>query len=469
MNGYDLIVVGAGPGGYVAAIRGAQLGKKVAIVEKDKIGGTCLNRGCIPTKALLHSGNTFASLGKLGILGLGCDNPTYDMERIYARKSEVVSTLTSGVEGLLNANQVDILRGTAQITGNQTVSVKGADAVAEYSAGDILVATGSFPARPPIPGLTLPGVVTSDELLEGEPVDYRSLVIIGGGVIGIELATFYAALGCKVTVIEALGRLLSNMDKEFGQSQASMLKKRGVTISCSSTVNSLEQGGEGLVVNYVRNQKPEQVTAQGVLVSIGRKPNTGGLFAEGLEPEMDRGFLTVDPDTYRTSIPHVYAIGDVIGGVQLAHKASAEGQAAVGRLYGAAPAVDPKYVPSCVFTEPEIASVGLTAEDAKAKGIAVKTGKYLMSGNGKSIIDLQERGFIKVVVDADTDKLLGIHMMCGRASDLISEYTMAVANGLTRRELLKGMRPHPSYCEGLTEALEAVEGESIHSMPVRKK
>lgn len=468
MNNYDLIVIGAGPGGYVAAIRGAQLGKKVAIIEKDKIGGTCLNRGCIPTKALLHSGNTYASLAKLGALGLGCENPTYNMEQIHARKREVVNTLTTGVGGLLDANKVDVIHGTAQIAGSHSVTVCAEGAETEYTAEDILVAAGSFPARPPIPGLDLPGVVTSDELLEGEPVDYKSLIIIGGGVIGVELATFYASLGCKVTIVEALGRLLANMDKEFGQSQAAMLKKRRVTICCNSMVKCIEQSGEGLVVHYTRKEKEEQATAQGVLVSIGRKPNTSGLFAEGLTPELNRGFLVVDPDTYQTSIPHVYAIGDVIGGIQLAHKASAEGQAAVSRLYGKTPSVTLQYVPSCVFTEPEIASVGMTAEEAKAKQIAVKTGKYLMSGNGKSIIDQQERGFIKVVVDAETDKLLGIQMMCGRASDLISEYTMAIANGMTRGELLKGMRPHPSYCEGLTEALEAVEGESIHSMPVRK-
>jgi dihydrolipoamide dehydrogenase len=469
MSNYDLIVIGAGPGGYVAAIRGAQLGKKVAIIEKNKIGGTCLNRGCIPTKALLHAGNAYASLAQLGTLGIGCENPTYDMEKIHARKREVVSQLTSGVEGLLEANKVDIIRGTARITGSQQVTVSTEDGEGAYTAEDILVAAGSFPARPPIPGLELPGVVTSDELLEGEPVDYKSLVIIGGGVIGIELATFYASLGCKVTIVEALGRLLANMDKEFGQSQAMLLKKRGVTVYCNSMVNSIVQGGEGLTVNFTRKEKEEQVTAQGVLVSIGRRPDTANLFAEGLAPEMNRGFLVVNPDTYQTSLPHVYAIGDAIGGIQLAHKASAEGQAAVSRLYGENPAVDPRYVPSCVYTEPEIASAGITAEEAKEQGIPVKTGKYLMSGNGKSIIDLQERGFIKVVVDAESDKLLGIQMMCGRASDLVSEYTMAIANGMTRRDLLRGMRPHPSYCEGLTEALEAAEGESIHSMPAAKR
>ena len=463
MSVYQLIVLGAGPGGYVTAIRAAQLGRKVAIVEKDKIGGTCLNRGCIPTKALLHSANTYAGRNQFETLGLSYADIRYDMGKIHARKAQVVETLISGVSGLLKANKIDVLSGAAQITAPGKVVVDGK----EYTCEDIVIATGSYPARPPIPGLDLPGVVTSNEVLEGEPVDYKSLIIIGGGVIGVELASFYAALGCKVTIVEALDRLLSTLDKEFGQSIAMLLKKRGVQVFCSSMVSSIEQTPDGLVCNLTRKEQQEQVTAEGILVSNGRRPNTEGLFAEGCKPEMNRGFITVDKN-YQSTIPHIYAIGDVIGGVQLAHKAEAEGQAVAAIICGDEPHCDPSLVPSCIYTEPEIASVGITADEAKAKGIAVKTGKYLMSGNGKSIIDLQERGFIKVVADAETDRLLGIQMMCGRATDLISEFTMAIANGMTRAQLLKGMRPHPTYCEGITEALEAVDGMSIHSAPARK-
>lgn len=464
MSDYELIVIGAGPGGYVAAIRAAQLGFKTAIVEKDKVGGTCLNRGCIPTKVLLHSANTYAERGQFEALGLSVDGMSYDMEKIHERKSQVVQTLTSGVEGLLKANKVEILYGAGKVTAPHVVTVEDKT----YTAEHILIATGSFPARPPIPGLDLPGVVTSDEVLEGPVMDYRSLIIIGGGVIGVELASFYAALGCQVTIVEALDRLLANLDKEFGQSLAALLKKRGVQIFCSSMVSEIEQSENGLTCKFTRKGQEQSVTAEGVLVSIGRRPNTAGLFAEECTPQMERGFLVVDK-TYQTTIPGIYAIGDAIGGVQLAHKAEAEGQAVVEMLRGNQPETDPAFVPSCIYTQPEIASVGITAEEAKTAGIEVKTGKYLMSGNGKSIIDMQERGFVKVVVDAQTDKLLGIQMMCGRATDLISEYTMAIANGLTREQLLKGMRPHPTYCEGITEALEAVEGKSIHSAPVKKK
>jgi dihydrolipoamide dehydrogenase len=312
----------------------------------------------------------------------------------------------------------------------------------EYTCEDIVIATGSYPARPPIPGLDLPGVVTSNEVLEGESVDYKSLIIIGGGVIGVELASFYAALGCKVTIVEALDRLLSTLDKEFGQSIAMLLKKRGVQVFCSSMVSSIEQTHDGLVCNFTRKEQQEQVVAEGILVSIGRRPNTEGLFAENCTPELNRGFVVVD-ENYQSTIPHIYAIGDVIGGVQLAHKAEAEGQAVAAIICGEEPHCDPSLVPSCIYTEPEIASVGITADEAKAKGIAVKTGKYLMSGNGKSIIDLQERGFIKVVADAETDRLLGIQMMCGRATDLISESQMAIANGMTRRSSLRGCGPIP--------------------------
>ena len=463
MKQYNLIIIGAGPGGYVAAIRAAQLGMKTAIIEKCKVGGTCLNRGCIPTKALLHSANTYAETKRFEELGLAADNVCYNMDKIHERKAQVVDTLVNGVEGLLKANKIDLISGIGKIIGPHRVEVEGKELSAEY----ILVATGSYPARPPIPGLDLPGVVTSDEVLEGEPKDYKSLIIIGGGVIGVELASFYSALGCQVTIVEAMDRLLSNLDKEFGQSLSMLLKKKGVQVHCSSKVSSIEKTEEGLVCNFTRKEKEQSVTAEAVLVSIGRRPCTDGLFADECVPEMNRGFLIVD-EKYQTSMESVYAIGDVIGGIQLAHKAEAEGQAVVEMICGNTPEIDTAYIPSCIYTEPEIATVGLTATEAKEKGIAAKTGKYLMNGNGKSIIDMQERGFIKVVVEEETDKILGIQMMCGRATDLISEYTMAIANGLTRAQLLKGLRPHPSYCEGITEALEAVEGKSIHSAPVRR-
>lgn len=463
MNQYQLIIIGGGPGGYVSAIRAAQMGLKTALVERRQLGGTCLNRGCIPTKALLHSASAYAECAHFDQLGLAVSGLSYDMEKIHARKTQVVETLRGGVEQLLKANKVDVLSGTGTINAPGVVSVDGT----EYTADRILIATGSVPSRPPIPGLGLEGIVTSDEILEGPVHDYHSLVIIGGGFIGVEMASIYSNLGCSVTIIEAMDRILPTMDREIAQNLNMILKKRGVQIFCSASVEEIEEVEGGLSCRFTCKEKSQNVTAEGVLVSIGRRPNTVSLFTPEMVPEMDRGFIKVN-DQYASSIEGIYAVGDVIGGIQLAHKAEAEGLAAVEMMCGHTPSTNPHVVPSCIYTNPEIASVGISADDAKRDGRAVKSAKYLMSGNSRSIIDLQERGFIKVVFDAETDALLGVQMMCARATDLISEFTGAILNGTTRAQMLRGMRPHPAFCEGITEALEALEGKSIHSAPVRK-
>ncbi len=463
MNQYQLLIIGGGPGGYVAAIRAAQLGLKTALVERRKLGGTCLNRGCIPTKAMLHSTSAYAECAHFEQLGLSVTGLTYDMEKIHARKDHVVETLVSGVAQLLKANNVDVIAGTATITALGTVSVDGT----RYTADRILVAAGSVPSRPPIPGLELEGVVTSDEMLEGPVHDYHSLVIIGGGVIGVEMASIYSNLGCTVTIIEAMDRIVPTLDREIAQNLTMILKKRGVQIFCSARVEKIEKEEGGLSCHFTSKESNQSVTAEGVLVSIGRRPNTADLFSPEMIPEMEKGFIKVN-DRFACSIEGIYAVGDVIGGVQLAHKAEAEGLAAIEMMCGHAPATDPRLVPSCIYTNPEIASVGITPDEAKWEGLAVKSAKYLMSGNGKSIIDMQERGFIRVVFDENTDQLLGVQMMCAHATDLISEFTGAILNGITHSQLLRGMRPHPTFSEGITEALEAVEGKSIHSAPIRK-
>jgi len=463
MNNYQLIVIGSGPGGYVSAIRGAQMGLKTAIVENNKVGGTCLNRGCMPTKALLHSAMAYQECSHFEKLGLSVTDLSYDMNKIHDRKADVVSDLRSGVEQLLEANKIDMLNGTGTITKANTVVVDGT----EYTADNILVATGSVPSRPPIPGLTLDGVVTSDEVLEGPVIDYKSIVIIGGGVIGVEMASIYSALGCEVTIIEAMDRLIPLMDKDIAKNLAMILKKRGVKIFTSARVEKIEEADNGLNCVFSYKDASKCINAQGVLVSIGRRPNTADLFPDGMSPEMERGFIKVD-ENYKSSMDGVYAIGDVIGGVQLAHKAEAEGLAAVELMCGHKPSTDPSLVPSCIYTNPEISSVGINEYEAKKEGRSVKTAKYMMNSNGKSMIDLQERGFIKVVFDAETDALLGVQMMCARATDMISEFTGAILNGTTYAQMIKGMRPHPSFSEGITEVLEAVEGKSIHSAPARK-
>lgn len=463
---YDLIVVGAGPGGYVAAIRAARSGLHTALVEKAEVGGTCLNRGCIPTKTLIHSSHLYRELGMCGELGISAGKCSYDIKKMYQRKNEVTQQLRSGVEFLLQANGIDVINGTAVISGSHTVTVRG-ETAEELTAAHILIATGSVPSIPPIEGIDLPGVITSDRLLDQDGTDYQSLVIIGGGVIGVEFATVFNALGCRVTVIEAMDRLLPGMDKEISQNLSMILKKRGITVCTSSSVVKLEQGTNGLICYFNQKGKEQQAVAEAVLVSTGRRANVEGLFADGTEVRTGRG-IVVD-EHFATSLPDVYAIGDVIdGGIQLAHVASAQACSVIDHICGKASDINLSVVPSCIYTDPEIAVVGIDAAMAKERGIGVKTGKFSMSGNGKSIIENQDRGFIKLVFDAESEVLLGAQLMCARATDLISELSTAIVNQLTVTQLAAVIRPHPTFTEGVTEAVEDVHGLAVHIAPKRK-
>ena len=457
MFDFDLIVIGAGPGGYEAALHAAKLGLKTAVVEKRDVGGTCLNRGCIPTKALLHASGVYEEAKSGSALGVAAENLSYDLSAMFAYKQQVVEKLRAGVEGLFKSAKVTLLRGAGTLTGPNTVQVVGANE-GVYTAQNILLATGSVPARPPIPGLDLPGVMTSDELLNGEGGAFSSLVIIGGGVIGMEFATFYSDLGVSVTVVEGLDRLLPNMDRELGQNLAMIMKKRGVQIFTGAMVKNLETTDAGLQVNFETRGQLQSVTGEKVLCAIGRSPYTAGLFGEGVNVEMDRRRIHVN-ERFETSIPGVYAIGDVSSPVQLAHVATAQGIYAVNEIAGRKNEIDLSLVPGCVYTRPEIAAVGLTEADAKAQNIPVKTAKALMSANGRTVILNGDRGFMKLVAHAETRKLLGAQLMCTNASDMISQLSEAIAGGLTPADLLKAMRPHPTFEEALTGALEELESK----------
>ena len=459
MNDYQLIVIGAGPGGYTAALRAAKLGLKTAVVENREAGGTCLNRGCVPTKTLLHSSEVYHSAKNGAAIGIHTEDIRPDIGEIFAYKRHISQTLSSGVESLLKGAKVPLFHGTAQITAPHTVEVTDAEGGKNtYTADSILVATGSVPARPPIPGLDLPGVMTSDELLEGADHLYRSIIIIGGGVIGMEFATFYNDLGVAVTVVEGLDRLLPNMDRELGQNLAMIMKKRGVQVFTGAMVKDLEAVEGGLQVNFETKGKLQSVTGEKVLCAIGRSPYTAGLFAEGMAPEMDRRRIKVN-ERFETSLPGVYAIGDVSSPVQLAHVATAQGIYAVDEIAGKGNEMDLSLVPGCVYVRPEIAAVGLTEADAKAKEIPVKTAKALMSANGRTVILNGDRGFMKLVAHAETRKLLGAQLMCANASDMISQLSEAIANGSTPADLLRAMRPHPTFEEALTAALEELEAK----------
>ena len=462
---YDLVVIGGGPGGYVAAIRASQLGMKTALVEKRELGGTCLNRGCIPTKTLMHAANQYRESADWADLGLQLEGRQYDFAGLHQRKNAVIGQLRDGIAQLLKANKVDIYQAAGQIVDGNTV-IAGEETL---TAGHILIAAGSVPAVPPISGADLPGVVTSDGLLEQQGVDCQRLLIIGGGVIGVEMASIYNALGKQVTIVEAAERILPPMDREISQNLSMILKKRGVEIYTGAMVSAIQKTDNGLQCCFTYKKEEKTAEADVVLISVGRRPCTAGLFAEGFAvAQIERGFVEVD-EQFRTSVPTISAIGDVIGRIQLAHAAEAQGIAAVEYMHGLKQvSVNYELVPSCVYTTPEIASVGMTADEAKKAGRDVITGKYIMNGNAKTIIEQQERGFMKVVFDKETDVLLGAQLMCARATDLISELVTAVSLGLTREQLARTMRPHPTFCEGITEAVEGAGGHSIHTMPSRR-
>lgn len=456
MSDYQLIVIGAGPGGYTAALQAAKRGLRTAVVERREVGGTCLNRGCIPTKTLLHASQVYFDAKHSAPIGVHVGEISVDLGEMFAYKRKVSAQLREGIETLLAKAKVDVLAGTAVISAPGTVVVTGTDGESTtYTADHILAGTGSVPLCPPIPGLDLPGVLTSDQLLEGTDALYDSIVIMGGGVIGVEFATFYNNLGCQVTLVEGASRLLPIMDKELGQNLGQLLKKRGVEVLTSAMVQRVEQGENGLVVTVEQKGKEKQVAGQVVLCAIGRVPAWEGLFVPELTPEQVGKRLKVD-ETYQTSIPTVYAIGDLSAEIPLAHVASAQAVACVNLLCGEDAQTDLNVVPSCIYSSPEIAVVGLTEAEAKEQGIDAVTGKCIMFRNARTMIEDPGRCFMKLVADKESHEILGAQLMCQHASDMISQISEAMVNHLTAEQMLRTMRPHPSFEEAMLEALEAL-------------
>lgn len=466
MAEYDLLVIGSGPGGYVAAIRGAQKGLKTAVVEKGHIGGCCLNVGCVPTKSLMHSAHLFRELRHGDRLGISAGDISIDIGKLYENKNATVKTLREGIEQLLKANKIDIYRGVAKITGEGTVSVDGAEPYA-LSAKNILIAIGGRPQRLPENLMQAGGVFTSDDILAEAPVDLKRVVIIGAGVIALEFASFYCDLGCEVTVV-ARSTVLRKMDREISQSITMVMKDRGVRFESGASVKAIEKIGDSLKCTFVQKDEDLVIECDGVIAAMGRTTGVDGLFS-GMEPvETDESGAIIIDEHCRTGAPGVYAIGDCTSGsVQLAHAASAQGMNAVSHMIGEDEPMCIGAIPSCMYTDPEVAVVGLSAREAKTRGIPTKTGKYIMSVNSKSVLSYQDRGFIKVVFNAETDELIGAQLMCARATDMVGELTTAIANKLTPHELSKVVRPHPTFVEGVSEAVEDVENLAIHMMPKR--
>lgn len=460
MAKHDLIVIGSGPGGYVAAIRAAQLGFDVACVEKEAaLGGTCLRIGCIPSKALLESSEKFLETqGALAEHGIDVSSASLNLANMHKRKDKVVKMLTTGVAGLFKKNGVTRYEGTASFTGSLTLTVSGKDGETELEAERILIATGSSSVT--LPGIDIDGerVGTSTDALAYAQVP-EHLVVIGAGYIGLELGSVWRRLGAKVTVVEYLDRILPGMDAEIAQEALKTFKKQGLEFKLGAKVTSAKAQGDGAVVE-IEGQEP--LSADRVLVAVGRKPNTDGLNVGAIGLELDkRGFVPVDSH-FKTKVPGVYAIGDVIGGAMLAHKAEEEGIACVELIATGTGHVNYGAIPGVAYTEPEIASVGKTEEQLKDEGVAYKKGTFPFTANGRARALGHTDGKVKVLADAATDRLLGVHIIGSRAGDLIAEAVAAIEFGASAEDVARTSHAHPTLAEAFKEAALAVEGRAIH-------
>src|SRR2546429_5699113 len=452
---FDVVVIGGGAGGYVAALRAGQLGGRTAIVEKDRMGGTCLVRGCIPTKALLQSSELYTMARDGAAFGLVADNVGFDWSAAQKRKGSVVDQLVKGVEGLLKAGGVTSFKGGARLATKGVVEVAGD----RLQAKDIVIATGSAVARIPLPGAEL--TIDSHQMLELKAVP-RGVAVIGGGVVGMEFAAMFAALGSKVTVLEMLPQVLAMVDSDLVGVYTKHLAGLGGEIHTNSKVSRVVKQNGGLQVQFSTGGEGGALDADQVLLAVGRVPFTQGLDADKAGVKLDRGRVVVDEHLH-TDADGIWAVGDVIGGIMLAHVASYEGVCAVENIAGHGNRV-PDYhaAPNCIYTDPEIAHVGLGEKEAKEKGIAVKVGRFPFAASGRALTLGQSEGYVKVLADAESGSLLGAHIIGPRATDLIAEATLAVQNGLTMEQLDRTIHAHPTLPESLMEAALAAQGRAIH-------
>ena len=454
-------VIGGGPGGYVAAIRAAQLGAKVTLVEKGPIGGTCLNVGCIPTKVLLHTADVFSEIGHAKDLGISVAGASVDWNALMKRKDAAVQTLTGGVATLLRSSGVRVLAGEASFVSPEEIVVKSANGGEERIGHDAaIIATGSGAFVPPVPGFDLPGVITSTEALS-LPAIPKSMVLVGGGVIGVEFASAYASFGTSLTIVEMLPEILPNIDEEITGILKATLLQRGVRIHTSSKVTGVRRADAGLVVAVETPDGSMEIEAECVLVCVGRKPNTSGLALDRAGVSVERGRIVTD-GCMRTSQARIYAVGDCTSPIMLAHVASREGVVAAENIMGHDVVMDYRTTPSAIYTSPEVASVGLTERQAREKGISVRIGRFPLAANGKSMIVNDVAGIVKYVIDERYDEILGLHIIGPRATELIVEGALAIRLEATVDEIATTIHAHPTIGEALSEAVLASRNEAIH-------
>lgn len=469
---YDVVILGGGTGGYVAAIRAAQLGLKTAVVEKEKLGGTCLHKGCIPSKALLRSAEVYRTAREADQFGVETAGVSLNFEKVQQRKQAVVDKLAAGVNHLMKKGKIDVYTGYGRILGPSIFSPLPGTISVERGNGEendmlipkqVIIATGSRPRM--LPGLEADGksVLTSDEALQMEELP-QSIIIVGGGVIGIEWASMLHDFGVKVTVIEYADRILPTEDLEISKEMESLLKKKGIQFITGAKVlpDTMKKTSDDISIQAEKGGETVTYSAEKMLVSIGRQANIEGIGLENTDIVTENGMISVN-ESCQTKESHIYAIGDVIGGLQLAHVASHEGIIAVEHFAGLNPhPLDPTLVPKCIYSSPEAASVGLTEDEAKANGHNVKIGKFPFMAIGKALVYGESDGFVKIVADRDTDDILGVHMIGPHVTDMISEAGLAKVLDATPWEIGQTIHPHPTLSEAIGEAALAADGKAIH-------
>lgn len=456
---YDVIVLGGGPGGYVAAIKSSQKGLKTALVEKSFIGGTCLNIGCIPTKALLSSAEAWASIRTMRDFGISIEGASFDFSKIMNRKDRVVKQLRGGVEFLMKKNAIDVYNGTGKLTGTNSITVNDEELTSDY----IILATGSEPSKPPIPGLNGINVATSNEMLKLEKLP-ESMIVIGGGAIGIEFAYLCNTLGTKVTLLEGLEHILPQEDEQIAAELTASLKKKGIDVIANAMVKEISDVPEGKAVTFSIKGEPDNNfvnTAELVLVATGRTPITEncGFIENGIS--IEKRAVKVNANMY-TGVAGIYAIGDVTGGMLLAHKASAEAAVAVDNIVGLKTEMSYRAIPTALYSHPQVASVGMTESAALALGINAKSAVFPFRAIGKAIAIGEREGNVKIVIDNADNRLIGCQAIGPHVTDMITGVTLAIEYGMTVEEYAKSVHAHPTLSEIFHEAAEAVMGHPVH-------
>ncbi|MFM2477777.1 dihydrolipoyl dehydrogenase [Celerinatantimonas sp. MCCC 1A17872] len=459
----NVLVIGGGPGGHVAAIKLAELGKKVTVVEKYKLGGTCLHQGCIPTKTMLYTSELLAECSHAETIGLNVEHISVDMHKLQARKNQIINNITTNLDQLIPAKGVELIRANASLINEKEALLLYPDGTEQHIEFEqLILATGSEPAIVNIPGAHLKGVITSDEALCLESVP-KEMVIIGGGVIGIEFAQMLNRFGAKVTIIEAAPKILPHMDQQLTQELATLLEREGISIYTNAKVQEIQALDDGKLTVSVDNQgQPLHLEATQVLMAVGRKPLTHGFGLENTQVAISRGAIDVN-EQMQTNIEHIYAIGDCTGGYMLAHVASAQGIVAAENIAGQQSDYSSKTVPACVYTQPEFASVGLTEEAAKKQYKTIKVGLSSLGDNAKTVIHNQT-GLVKWIVDAQTARIVGLHILGPRASDMIHEGALSLTLNATYDDILGTIHAHPTISEGIHEAAEDLNQNAIYKL-----